>query len=220
MNIRDKSEFIRRVILCVIGIFVMALGVTLMKKADLGISPQASVGNVVSIRFTNLSLGTWFFLFSCLQVLLQIVVLRKNYKPIQLLQLLVSLTFSTFTDLFMFILRGLAPETYLSKFLVLVIGIIVLGLSISILVIANVLMNTGEGLIKAISDQFGFEFGHVKTWSDVITVSIAVILSLIFFHGLRGVREGTIISALVTGFVVSFFSKRITVPIKKLFRIS
>ena len=218
-NTEKRNEMIRRIILCAIGICIMALGVTLMKKADLGISPQASVGNVVSIRYTNLSLGTWFFIFSSLQVLLQIIILGRNYKPIQLLQILIALTFSTFTDIFMFILKGLTPESYVSKLIVLAIGIVTIAFSISVLIIANVLMNTGEGLCKAISDRFHFEFGHVKIWSDIITVAIAIVLSLIFFHRLEGVREGTVISAVATGFIVGFFNKRVSGPIRKLFRI-
>ena len=59
------------------------------------------------------------------------------------------------------------------------------------------------------------EFGNVKIVFDISCVVVAVILSFLFFHKLVGTREGTIIAAFCTGFVVKFFSKFITAPLER-----
>lgn len=83
--------------------------------------------------------------------------------------------------------------------------------------VANVIMNSGEALVKAISDKTRFEFGYVKVGFDVFCVISAVVLSLIFFNGeIIGTREGTIISALCTGIVIKFITKFLRKPLEKI----
>ena len=78
-------------------------------------------------------------------------------------------------------------------------------------------MNSGEAFVKAISDTIHKEFGNVKVVFDISCVIAAVILSLIFFSmQIVGTREGTVISALLTGFVVKFWNKLTRQPVEKL----
>lgn len=80
--------------------------------------------------------------------------------------------------------------------------------------IANVIMNAGEAFVKAVSDSINKEFGNVKIVFDVLCVIISLILSLIFFNfTIVGTREGTIISALLTGVVVKSFSSKLKEPL-------
>lgn len=95
-----------------------------------------------------------------------------------------------------------------------VTGVVILGFGVSLSVIANVIMNSGEAFVKAISDTFHKEFGNVKIAFDVFCVIISLTLSLIFFDfTIVGTREGTIISALLTGVVVKFFCRKIKEPV-------
>lgn len=67
----------------------------------------------------------------------------------------------------------------------------------------------------AISDTSHKEFGNVKIAVDVACVTLAVVLSLIFFDfTIVGTREGTIISALLTGLVVKMFLRVVKKPIE------
>ena len=89
---------------------------------------------------------------------------------------------------------------YAVKLLMLLIGIIILAFGITLSVIANVILNSGEAVVKAVSDKSGKAFGDVKVIFDITCVVIAVVLSLILFKGkIVGTREGTIISSLCTG---------------------
>lgn len=97
------------------------------------------------------------------------------------------------------------------------VGIVILGFGISLAVTANVIMNSGEAFVKALSEIINREFGNVKIFFDVSCVALAIVLSLVFFDfSIVGTREGTVISALLTGFVVKFFSRRIKAPLNTL----
>lgn len=106
-------------------------------------------------------------------------------------------------------------EIYPMRLAMVFIGIAVLGFGISLAVIANVIMNSGEAFVKAVSDTIGVEFGTVKVGFDVSCVELSLVLSMLFFDfTIVGMREGTVITALLTGFVVKFFTKRLKEPIE------
>lgn len=212
-----KTEIFRRYLVFIIGLFFAGIGVAFTKHGNLGVSPISSVANVMSLKIPALSLGNWLIIWNCVLIVAQILILRKDFKPIQLLQIPLSFLFGWFTDLGMMFVSNIPINSYFMQILMLVIGIVVLAFGISLSVIANVIMNSGEALVKAISDKTRFEFGYVKVGFDVFCVISAVILSLIFFNGeIVGTREGTIISALCTGIVIKFITKFLRKPLEKI----
>ena len=123
--------------------------------------------------------------------------------------------FGWFTDFGMWVVAGIPTPNYFTRMTMVLIGIIILGFGISLSVTANVILNSGEAFVKAISDTTHKEFGNVKIAFDVNCVILAVVLSLIFFDlSIVGTREGTIISALLTGFVVKIFLKIVKKPLE------
>lgn len=210
----DKKEIAKRYGLLVLGLFFAALGVAFTKRGELGVSPISSVANVMSYQFTDLTLGSWLILWNCVLILGQILLLRRKFQPIQFLQIPLSFLFGWFTDFGMWLVSFLPAQFYAARLVMVLVGTIVLGFGITLSVIADQIMNSGEAFVKAISDVTQKEFGSIKVGFDVTCVVIALVLSLFFFEGsIVGTREGTIIAALCTGFVVKFFSRRLTDPL-------
>jgi len=93
-----KAETTKRYILFIISLFFAALGVAFTKHGELGVSPISSVANVMSCKFSALSLGTWLIIWNCILIVGQIAILRKQFQPIQLLQVPLSFLFGWFTN--------------------------------------------------------------------------------------------------------------------------
>ena len=203
--------------LFIIGLFFSGLGVAVTKCGGLGVSPISSVANVISIKLPFFTLGTWLFLWNCVLILGQILILRKQFKPIQLLQIPLSVLFGWFTDFGMWLAEIIPTQFYPVRLLSVFAGTAILGFGIALAVIADVLMNSGEAFVKAIADKTHFTFGNVKIAFDVSCVVLALLLSLLFFSGkIVGMREGTVIAALLTGQTVKFFQKRLQTPLQKI----
>ncbi len=199
------------------SLFFSALGVAFTKHGELGVSPISSVANVMSFKFDFFSIGTWLIIWNCVLILGQIAILRGSFQPIQLLQVPLSFLFGWFTDLGMLIVSAIPADIYFMKILMVLSGIVILGFGIALAVIANVIMNSGEAFVKAVADALRKPFGNVKIVFDVCNVSLAVILSMIFFNfQLVGIREGTIISAFLTGAVVKLFGRILGKPVGSL----
>ena len=205
------KETVKRYILFIVSLFFAALGVAITKRGELGVSPISSVANVMSSRSDSLSLGNWLIIWNCILILGQVLLLKSDFHLIQLLQIPLSFLFGIFTDFGMWCVSYIPVTNYITRILLVLGGIVTLGFGVSLSVIANVIMNSGEAFVKAVSDKSGIKFGNVKIGFDVACVIASVIPSLVFFGGkVIGTREGTIITALLTGVVVNFFVKRMS----------
>lgn len=151
-------------------------------------------------------MGNWLIVWNCLLIVGQILILRKNFKPIQLLQVPLSFLFGYFTDFGMFLVSFIPADLYPVRLVLVIAGVAVLGFGIAFAVIADVIMNSGEAFVKAVADTAHKDFGNIKILFDVSNVALSVILSLILFNfRIVGTREGTLIAALCTGLFVKLF---------------
>ena len=210
-------EKLKRYIVFLIGLFINSLGVSLITKADLGTSPISSIPYVLSLNFP-FTLGQFTIVFSLLLILIQLVILRRNFKAEHLLQIPISILFGYFIDLTMVMLFFVNPQSYLSSVVYLLIGCVILGFGVYTEVLANVAMLPGESFVRAVSSTWKTEFGSTKVAFDVSLTVIAAVLSLLFAHRLDGVREGTIIAALLVGFIARLFGRWLTFLEPLLFR--
>ena len=210
-------EKLKRYIVFLIGLFINSLGVSLITKANLGTSPISSIPYVLSLNFP-FTLGQFTIAFSLLLILIQLIILRRNFKAEHLLQIPISILFGYFIDLTMVMLFFVNPKTYLSSVVYLLIGCVILGFGVYTEVLANVAMLPGESFVRAVSSTWKTEFGSTKVAFDVSLTVIAAVLSLLFAHRLDGVREGTIIAALLVGFIARLFGRWLTFLEPLLFR--
>ncbi len=199
---------LKRYLLFLVGLFINALGVSLVTKASLGTSPISSIPYVLSLNFP-LTLGNFTILFSILLILLQLLILRKNFKWENILQIPVSIAFGYFIDLTMYLFFWVNPQNYVIKILALLAGCIVLGFGVYMEVLADVVMLPGESFVRAIVQTWNTNFGTTKILFDSSMTVIAGVLSFLFFGKLNGVREGTIIAALLVGFIARLFGKHL-----------
>lgn len=210
-------EKLKRYIVFLIGLFINSLGVSLITKANLGTSPISSIPYVLSLNFP-FTLGQFTIAFSLLLILIQLIILRRNFKAEHLLQIPISILFGYFIDLTMVMLFFVNPQTYLSSVVYLLVGCVILGFGVYTEVLANVAMLPGESFVRAVSSTWKTEFGSTKVAFDVSLTVIAAVLSLLFAHRLDGVREGTIIAALLVGFIARLFGRWLTFLEPLLFR--
>lgn len=191
----------KRYLLLLAGLSIMAFGVAFSIKASLGTSPISSVPYVVSL-FAPLTVGTATIVMHCVFILLQILILRRNYHPIQLMQLPVAVFFGYLTDFGVWAVRGIHCSTYWQQWIVCLIGILLVAAGVSLEVKAGVVVLAGEGVVLAICKVLPkIKFGYMKVGFDVTLVVIACILSFTFTGHLQGVREGTVAAALLVGLI-------------------
>jgi uncharacterized membrane protein YczE len=187
------------------GLFFMGLGASLVTKSKLGTPPISSVPYVLSMMFP-FTFGQFTFLLSLFFVLVQMVILRKSFPKKRYVQVLVGLFFGFFIDFGMFVFTPVNPHLYAWKIFVLVLGSTLVALGTYLQVAPNVILNPGEGAVKTIAAKTGANFGTIKVIFDSTLLISAAIISLFAFGTIKGLREGTILSAVLVGCIVNGFS--------------
>lgn len=206
-----KIEYIKRYLFFLIGLFIMSIGVAFSIKADLGTSPISSVPYVLSL-IVPISVGQLTIVMHCVFVLLQILILRRNYQLIQLMQLPAAVVFGFMIDFSVYLVRDLRYSSYYVQWIFCMIGILLVAVGVSMEVTANVVTLAGEGLVLGVCKVLPVKFSNMKMCFDCILVSIAALISLLMKGKLLGIREGTIAAAILVGFL----SKPICMPMKNL----
>lgn len=209
----EKESLIKRYLVFIVGLYFLAMGIVLIVHSALGTTPISSTNYVLSLN-TPLTLGTWTFITNMLMVLIQLWLLRGGYGTRKdvveiLLQIPLSFIFSAFIDLNMWLTAGLHTTGYLMSVSVLLMGCVVQSVGVVLEIKPKVAMMSAEGTVKYISRRLHKEFGNVKVGFDVTLVLIAVFTSLAFTRRIEGVREGSVIAAFITGYIVNFLNHKI-----------
>ena len=193
---------------CAAGLILISFGVALTTKAGLGTSPISSIPYTLSLILPGLSMGTWLILFSIALVLIEIILL-KGKMPARswISQLLISFPVGWLIDAAMWLLTPFNPELYLVKVLTVILGCVIIALGAYLCVSASLLVLPGDGFVQVLARVTGKSFGGVRVISDTTQILIAAVLCLIFLHALVGVREGTIIAAILVGSIVKIFAR-------------
>lgn len=198
---------VQRFMIYILGLLILSFGIALSIRTGLGVAPVSSIPYTLS-KITGVSVGLTTTAFYWFCVLLQLFILKKDFKVRHLLQLIFAYAFGLFTDMSLFFTRNLVTDLYPVKLLFLALSLILIALGVFTVVLTDVVLNAPDGLVKTISERWNIKFSRVKSTFDILCVVTSVILSLSFTGGISGLREGTIISALTIGGLIGFISKR------------
>lgn len=206
--------WIKRIAVYLAGLYCMAVGVVFSARSALGVSPVGSLANVLyQIGLAShapdwVTLGNCTTAVYCLYILAELVLLGKNFKPAMLLQLAASLLFGQLVNLASIMLSFLPqPGTYAAQLGYLLCSVPTVAVGVMLYLSPNILPTPGEGMSLAVSDRTGAPLSSAKTIFDCSLVVISTAVSLIYFRRLVGVREGTVICALLVGPVMRQLQK-------------
>ena len=206
------KELLKKYLIFVIGLYFLAAGIVLIIRSALGTTPISSVNYVLSLN-SSLSSGTCTFIINMLLIIGQFWLIRNNKSKRDIIEILLQLPFSfifsAFIDLNMLLTSGVHPSNYGMSIALLLVGCLVQSIGVVLEIKPHVAMMSAEGFVKYASCSCNKEFGKFKVYFDVTLVTSAVILSLILSQRVEGVREGSIIAACITGYLVSFLNQKI-----------
>ena len=183
-----------------IGLFIMTLGIALSVKSNLGVSPVSSIPYTMTCVW-GIEMGKATIIFHAALVLIQILILRKRFRPINLLQVVVGIVFGYFTTFCNYLATYLpSTDNMLMRIVLMLVSTVFIAVGIFFYLPADLIPLAGEGVMQAVSDVTKIEFSKVKIGFDCSMVVISVITCLICIHSLGSVGVGTVIAAFLVGF--------------------
>ena len=183
-----------------VGLFIMTIGIALSVKSNLGVSPVSSIPYTMTCVW-GIEMGKATIIFHAALVLIQILLLRKRFKPINLLQVVVGIVFGYFTTFCNYLATFLpSTDNIAMRIVLMLVSTVFIAVGIFFYLPANLIPLAGEGVMQAVSDVTHIEFAKVKIGFDCSMVIISVITCMICIHSLGSVGVGTVIAAFLVGF--------------------
>ena len=213
---KKLHQLLKRLIAYALGLFIMAVGVSISKISNLGVSPVNSIPSVLS-EILEVDMGictTGVFLGF---IMIQFMIMRKEFKPINLLQVFCSFLFGFFVSITNKVSAIFLPqcESYIFQLLYVCVSVLLVAVGILLYLEASILSLPGEGVMQAISHKTGIPLSTAKLIFDWTVVLIAVGISLICTKSLMGVREGTIIAAFGVGICLKLLAGYLKMPLRR-----
>ena len=183
-----------------VGLFIMTVGIALSVKSNLGVSPVSSIPYTMTCVW-GIEMGKATIIFHAALVLIQILILRKRFRPINLLQVVVGIVFGYFTTFCNYLATYLpSTDNMVMRIVLMLVSTVFIAVGIFFYLPADLIPLAGEGVMQAVSDVTKNEFSKVKIGFDCSMVVISVITCLICIHSLGSVGVGTVIAAFLVGF--------------------
>ena len=202
----------------VLGMLVLALGISLNARTSLGVSPIISVAYSISAIF-GLNFGNVTFIlyivFVCMEIIIHLAVNSGKNLIIDALQILVSLIFTRFLNLFNAVIPDLGSEqmqgtlagSLAGRIFFLLLAILLTGIGAALSLNMRLIPNPGDGIVQTIGDAVKKDNGLVKNCVDISCVIVTCIVGVFFAHNVIGIGVGTLIAMIGVGRVIAVFNR-------------
>lgn len=216
MSPRNVVHTIRRAGVFTLGMFIMAFGIAMSIRANLGTGPVISLPTVLSFA-SPLSVGTLTIIFNLVMMAVAVAIslIARGYFPLfQLIQIPAAFLFGFFLDIAMTLTPWVDPGTYLMQWVYVVLSVIIIALGVHIEMKPRLTYIPADGVVALLAMVTPVKTGTIKMIFDWTLVIISTAVSLILLRGLEGVGEGTVFAAFGVGFTM-----RIIANIEEQFRV-
>ena len=196
-----------RILMYILGLFILTIGISISVKSDLGVSPLSSLPYTMTCVW-GIEMGKATIIFHCLLVLLQAMLLGRKFKPINLLQVLAGIIFGYFTTFCNYLISFIpSPNNMVDQIMMALISTFFVAAGTFFYLPTNIMPLAGEGIVDTIAVVTKTEFSNIKIMFDSFLVLVSVIICFIVLHNLGSVGIGTLIAALLVGTEIGYLTK-------------
>ncbi|MGP6139300.1 MULTISPECIES: YczE/YyaS/YitT family protein [unclassified Jeotgalibaca] len=199
---------LKRVTLYIVGLFMLAMGVSLSIYANLGVSPVSSLSYAFSL-VSGLSVGATTIFAHVLFIAIQIIIIKRLDLKNIFVQLVIAFLFGFFVDTAMFIATNLfpVPSTVILQWFYLILSLFTVAFGLFGYSNAQFTLMPYDELTKVISREYKMPFGKAKITGDISNVIVATIICLAYLGSLGSIGLGTIIASVSIGKIIGWVSK-------------
>ena len=217
---KSRNKLIIRWEFYLLGLLILALGIMLNTKANLGVSVPYSISHIIGFNFANMTMIV-YFIFVLIEMIMHTVWYltdRKEAKYLGMyiirdaLQILVSIVFTRFLNVFSALIPPVHNNIVL-QIVVLLFAVLLTGIGAAMSLNMRIIPNPGDGIVQAISDttrlkgRTGKGVGFCKNCFDIFNVCTTFLIGFFTGHILLGLGLGTIFSMIGVGRVIAVFNK-------------
>lgn len=196
----------------VLGLVIMAFAAAFTEKADFGMSMVVAPAYILHLKLSQIwpwfSFGVAEYIFQGLLIVITVIVMR-SFKRHYLFSFVTAVLYGTLLDFAMSVISSLPDSSFAMRTVWYVLGTVLCSLAVSLFFHTYISPEAYELIVKEISSRFSVDINKTKTAYDCISTLLGIAMSFAFFgFGVfEGVKLGTVVCALINGFLIGRFTK-------------
>ena len=207
------NKITKRIIVYIIGVFLLALGASISIKAELGVSPVSSLGYALSL-VVGMSVGLGTFLSNIVFIFFQFIISGKFEFKNYVIQLMLAVVISLFIDLTIAMTNVLPDaETFWLKVVYLIISLFVIAAGVFLYFNTRLPVSPYDALLPIMRERFNITVAKAKIIGDMTNVTISAIICLVFLKKFGAIGIGTFVAAYFIGKILGAIMKRLRSPL-------
>ncbi len=193
----------------VIGLLTLALGTAFMERADFGMSMVVAPAYILYLKVSSyIDWFTFGMAEYCFQAFLLVVLslVMLSFKKKFIFSFVTAVIYGLILDLMMKMLAFIPDGGMVQRVIFYLFGMVICALGVAFLFHTYLSPEAYELFVKELSEKHNWPISRVKTTYDICSCLVAVAMSFILLGQLQGVKIGTIVCALVNGWIIGRFS--------------
>lgn len=217
-----SNNIVRRYLVATAGLIIVAFGVALSLKSNLGTAPISCPPAILNLKFDSISVGTFTWMMHIILILSQVVMLGRKFKLSFLMQIPAAFVFGYLCDASIWLLKDVQVTSYFMQMLFCILTVIITAIGVRLEIAGNAWMLAGEKTAVVLSEVSRISFSNIKVGLDVYMVIISALFAQLAFGSLSGdganivIREGTLILAIFTGLCMKVTDPLVDRMVKKI----
>ena len=212
-----KKLTIHNEIAYVLAIVFLSFAVAMLAAADFGVSMITGIPYILYLYFKDmlpfLTLGMWEYFIQTL-LLIAFCIITRHFKIVYLSSYICCILYTLVLDLVRKLIPVLNPDVTAPgsmampfRIVLFVSGMVLTSFAISIFFHTYMYPQVYDFFIKGLCIHFGWNLIRGKRIYDASLLLGCVVLSLILFHGFKGIGIGTIIITIMNSILIGLFGK-------------
>ena len=217
-----SNNIVRRYLVATAGLIIVAFGVALSLKSNLGTAPISCPPAILNLKFDSISVGTCTWMMHIILILSQVVMLGRKFKLSFLMQIPAAFVFGYLCDASIWLLKDVQVTSYFMQMLFCILTVIITAIGVRLEIAGNAWMLAGEKTAVVLSEVSRISFSNIKVGLDVYMVVISALFAQLAFGSPSGdganivIREGTLILAIFTGLCMKVTDPLVDRMVKKI----
>lgn len=217
-----SNNIVRRYLVATAGLIIVAFGVALSLKSNLGTAPISCPPAILNLKFDSISVGTFTWMMHIILILSQVVMLGRKFKLSFLMQIPAAFVFGYLCDASIWLLKDVQVTSYFMQMLFCILTVIITAIGVRLEIAGNAWMLAGEKTAVVLSEVSRISFSNIKVGLDVYMVVISALFAQLAFGSPSGdganivIREGTLILAIFTGLCMKVTDPLVDRMVKKI----
>lgn len=196
----------------VMGMLILAVGTAFMEAANFGVSMVVAPAYLL---YRKLSLIFPFFTFGMAEYTLQaillvsMIIILRRFKASYLFSFVTAVLYGLVLDVAMLATSAIPCEVFGVRIVLYIVGMLLCALGVSLFFHTYISPEAYEMFVKEVSAKYYVDINKFKTVYDCVSCAVGIVMSFAFFGfgSFEGVRLGTVICALVNGYLIGMCTR-------------